>query len=215
MVSKTRKSFIASVCALVVVAGSVALGTSAASAGGAEDLETASPSVAASGMPELIQINLNLADPAPAERKVLERSIQSGSIAAGDYENSHRTYTKCMTSNGFTPSFRKSPDGFYVELPYLKVSDFDALDAAVVRCSKDTKVLTSLYQVQKANPNLIKDSRLVAIRCLNGKGAVSAEYTVDDFEREWSTSTFSFDANETKNNDCLYGAGYAFFAMED
>lgn len=199
-------------CVFAVMAGSVALGSSGAVA---RDTSMPEESVSATGISELIQKTIEVTTPSSAELKVLERSIVAGRIAEADYETSHRSYSKCMAASGFEPTYRKSSSGFYVELPYLHVQDPEALNAAMTKCSSSTTAITSLYRTQQANPNLVQDSRMVAVKCLQDNESVDSKYTAETFEKEWAASSFSFDADEVSNNDCLYGAGYAYFTFEE
>jgi len=48
---------------------------------------------------------------------------------------------------------------------------------------------------------------LVAIQCLKANNYVGPDYTVDDFDNR----TFPFNPYADGPNDCLYGAGYAYF----
>lgn len=165
----------------------------------------------AKGMPELVQTYLDTMDLTPAERGVLERAKKEGRIAPADYRDAQSRYTGCMERNGFTPEFRESSYGFYVQLPFHNVSDQEALDAANIKCSRGMAAVDVLYRTQQANPKLLTDSRLVAVECLESSGFVDARYTADRFERDWLNDEFPFDATEPGPNDCLWGAGYGYF----
>lgn len=211
MVSKTRKVAVGSAVLLACCFGSATVGVSASTAGSAAEYEMED---GRSGMSDMFREAIDILNPSAKEREALERAVAAGQIRAADYEDAHRRYMQCMTSRGFEPSFRKSVDGFYVELPYLSVTDEAALDAAVVECSADTAVLEALYRIQQANPNLVTDPRLLAVQCLEREGAVGADYTVEEFERNWSAREFPFKADQAAFNDCLYGAGFAYFLSE-
>ncbi|WP_341360896.1 hypothetical protein V5H98_07305 [Georgenia sp. M64] len=165
----------------------------------------------AKGMPELIQTYLDSMDLTPAERGVLERSKKNGRIAPADYQDAQSRYAECMERSGFTPEFRESLYGFYVQLPFHDVSNQNALDAANVKCSRGMAAVDVLYRTQQANPKLLADSRLVAVECLESSGFVDGDYTVERFERDWLHDEFPFDASEPGPNDCLWGAGYGYF----
>jgi hypothetical protein len=169
----------------------------------------------AGSLTELFRQALDNLNPSPVEREVLERAIIAGQIDPVDYEDAHIRYALCMTQHGFDPRFRKTSEGLYVELPYLFVDNQAALDAAVTKCSQGTSVVESLYQIQQANPDLLADQRLVAVRCLRARGFVDAAYTVEDFEKDRTVGKFPFDQyGDEEANNCLWKAGYAYFEIE-
>lgn len=102
-----------------------------------------------------------------------------------------------------------------MQLPFRSVTDHDALDAAHIECTRDTVTVEALYRVQQANPDLLADSRQVAVQCLQVHGYLGDDYTVRDFERDWTQNQFPFDATEPGPNDCLWGAGYGYFASDE
>jgi hypothetical protein len=171
----------------------------------------------ANSLTEYFQRGLALLHPSPIEREAIERAIVAGRIDQADYEAAHLRFAQCMTERGFELSFRKTPDGLYIELPYTleNSTQNDDLDTAHIECSVDNAVLTALYRTQQANPELLADQRLTAIQCLQRSGFVDADYTVDDFDRDRDATTFPFDQYETGPNNCLYQAGYAYFSMMD
>jgi hypothetical protein len=148
------------------------------------------------------------------EREVLERAIAVGRIDPADYEAAHIRFVQCMNQHDFQPTYRKTSDGLYVELPYLSISNQEVFDAANAKCSEDNVTVEILYRTQQANPDLWSDSRRVAVQCLMKRGFVEVGYTVDDFSRDLSGDTFPFNADEGEANGCLYGAGYAYFTVE-
>lgn len=209
MVGKTRRAAIASACLLACLTGSAVVGVSAVTARGAAD------HVEGTEMSETFQKAIDTLSPSQGEKEALRRAVATGRIDTADYEAAHSRYAQCMTTRGFAPAFRKSSGGFYVELPYLAVKDAAALDDATLECSMDTRVLEALYRLQQANPNLVTDSRLVAVQCLKREGAVGADYAAEEFQRDWSTHEFPFDPDHAAYNDCLYGAGYAYFTVNE
>ena len=81
-------------------------------------------------------------------------------------------------------------------------------------CSVGTAMISALHRMQMFNPRGLSDSRLVAVECLVKEGLVSSTYSAEEFERNLSGDTFPFDATAPDANDCLYGAGYAYFALD-
>ncbi|MDR0849071.1 MAG: hypothetical protein LBN10_08570 [Propionibacteriaceae bacterium] len=170
----------------------------------------------AGSLQELFQMALDTLNPSEVERVALENAIVSGRIDPADYEAAHVRYVQCMVQQGYQPSFRKTGEGVYIMLPFFLVEDQDALDTADIGCSRDNMAITSLYHIQQSNPDLLSDQRLVAIQCLKKGGYVDVGYTVDNFDRdrgEGGDTTFPFDVYADGPNDCLYGAGYAYFRM--
>jgi hypothetical protein len=165
----------------------------------------------AKGMPDLVQKYLDTMDLTAAERSVLQRAKKDGRVAPADYRDAQARYTSCMERNGFTPEFRESSYGFYVQLPFHDVTDGAALDAANVKCSQGMSAVDVLYRTQQANPKLLTDSRQVAVECLESAGFVDTGYTAERFEKDWLNDEFPFDATDPGPNDCLWGAGYGYF----
>ena len=159
-------------------------------------------------------------DLSPLEREVVERAVVAGRIDPVDYEASHAQYVRCMEGNGFETSFRKTPEGYYINLGWVTeredVSDID------VECMDGERMIEVLFAMQQGNPDLLSDQRLVAIQCLRRVGLVDSSYTVDDFDRDMNRDEiggtdpiFSFDIYEDSANNCLYYAGYAFSIDEE
>ncbi|MDR0849072.1 MAG: hypothetical protein LBN10_08575 [Propionibacteriaceae bacterium] len=175
----------------------------------------------AGSLQELFQMALDTTNPSEVERVAIENAIVSGRIDPVDYEAAHVRYVQCMVERGYEPSFRKTGEGVYIELP-IRVGETEeaqeAYDTADIDCAQGTMVISSLYRIQQSNPDLLSDQRLVAIRCLRKGGYVDVGYTVDDFDRdrgERGEPTFPFDVYEDGPNDCLYGAGYAYFTIDE
>ncbi|MDR1214932.1 MAG: hypothetical protein LBK54_12765 [Propionibacteriaceae bacterium] len=168
----------------------------------------------ANSLAEYFQRTLELQNPSPLEREVIERAIVAGQLDPADYEAAHSRYAQCMAEHGFDLSFRKTPDGLYIELPNIDNTGHRDTTAASLECDRDNGLIMALYRTQQANPGLLADNRLTAIQCLQRSGFVDADYTVDDFERDQSTDTFPFDQYETGPNNCLCQAGYAYFSVE-
>lgn len=145
------------------------------------------------------------------EMTALARVVETGTVSDEDYEANHAIYERCLTAAGYAPEFRQSSDGFYVQLPFHNILDSDALDAALTKCATNTAAIDMIYRLQVANPQLLRDSRVVAVRCLIDNGYVKAGYSPERFEKDWLSDTFPFDAAQAGPNDCLWGAGYGYF----
>ncbi|WP_334148885.1 hypothetical protein [Microbacterium sp.] len=148
------------------------------------------------------------------EQKALNRTVESGAVSEEDYEANHQIYVECLNAAGFTPEFRQSSDGFYVQLPFRNVADSEQLDLALTDCATHTTAIDMIFRLQEANPQLLTDSRAVAVGCLADGGYVASSYSAEQFEQDWLSDDFPFDATEAGPNDCLWGAGYGYFAEE-
>jgi hypothetical protein len=167
--------------------------------------------VLANSLSEYFQRVLDTSNPSPDVRAVIERAISAGHMDPADYEAAHAAYAQCMTLHGFTPSFRKTPEGYYIELPYQNVTDQQAFDDAIETCSTDFYLIDIMYRVQQTNPSLLADRSLQAVQCLRRYGVVDATYSVDDFNEDKAASTFPFDIYQVDANNCLAEAGFAYF----
>lgn len=150
-----------------------------------------------------------------AQQDALLRAADTGQVSESDYETNHQFYVECMETLGFSPEFRESASGFYVQLPFTDVKDGDALDAAITACSANTTAVDMVYRMQQANPSLLSDSRVVAVNCLLSEGYVDTGYSAENFEKDLATDRFPFDATAAGPNDCLWGAGYGYFDVSE
>lgn len=164
----------------------------------------------AGSLPEVFQKSLDTLNPSLVEREAIERAITAGRIDPADYEAAHLRFVQCMAQHGFHPAFRKTPNGYYIQLPYAP-GDLEREASANQECSRDNAVIGYLYNLQQSNPDLLADQRLRAIQCLKKYGFINAEYTVDDFDRDSAADTFPFDKFNEQANNCLFQAGYAYF----
>lgn len=172
----------------------------------------------AGSLTELFQqtLDMDTGEVSPIEREAIERAIATGRIDTLDYEAAHVRYAQCMIGNGFEPQFRKTPEGYYINLG-LDNNGRDDDMATHWECMKDNAILDQLFRFQQGNPELFADQRLVAIQCLRGVGLIDARYTVDDFERDINyvgDSTFPFSEYDEVANNCLFYAGYAFYQID-
>ncbi|MDR0849070.1 MAG: hypothetical protein LBN10_08565 [Propionibacteriaceae bacterium] len=175
----------------------------------------------AGSLQELFQMALDTMNPSEVERVAIENAIVSGRIDSADYEAAHVRFVQCMVQQGYEPPFRKTAEGVYIMLPFFvgeTQEAQEAFDTVLIDCSQDNMVIDVLYRMQQSNPDLLSDQRLVAIQCLKKGGFVDVGYTVDDFDRDRGNGgepTFPFDVYEDGPNDCLYGAGYAYFKITE
>lgn len=189
-----------------VIGGSVFIGITAAGASGTPSNIT----FQSGGIEKLIKDRASAPGLSGGEKEILAEASRTGHISETAYDQAHNQYAACMTEKGFSPSFRQSSKGYMIELPYENVEPA-ALDKATTECANGTNEIRGLYRLQVANPQLIIDSRVVAVNCLQSVGTVDGSYTAERFEQDWHNSDYPFDPMDNKNNDCLYDAGYALF----
>jgi hypothetical protein len=198
--------------------GTLWLGMLAACSSGPNSTESDSSgeSRLASSLSDLFRQSLSIEglDTPTEAREAINRAIVSGKIDALDYEAEHDRYSQCMTDNGYPPSFRKTDVGIYVELPYVDVDDQNRLDEAHSTCTSQETILSQLYRIQQANPDLLSDSRQVVVNCLRNGGWVDDDYTAEQFGDNEAMNSFPFDVYDSGINDCLSSSGYLHFQLE-
>lgn len=201
--------------AVILVSGALGLGIlgGGIAAAAASVTPAPEPETYGGGLPALYEAALQAEDLGSPTYEMLERAVSDGAVSSADYESAHLMYESCLLDQGIVPSFRKTGTGLYVELPYTNVKDVEALDQAVMGCSAKTGPVTTLYNVQVSNPEVILDQRVVAVECLADAGYVDPDYSPDRFETDLKADTLPFDTQEIGANDCLYGAGYAIFNL--
>lgn len=204
------KRALAGIGITAVLGGSALLGISSATANQDQAFHPAESASKPGGIQALVNERAASGALAKAETEVLKRSAKVGKIAKSDYSKAHNSYAKCMAAEGYKPSFRESSKGYMIELPYENV-DPKSVDIAMSNCSAGNQEVRSLYRLQEANPQLLTDSRVVAVECLQNIGAVDTSYSPEQFERDWNGASYPFDPMANANNDCLYDAGYALF----
>lgn len=207
------KRTLAGIGITAAIGGSALVGISAATADQDQTVRPAVSDAKPGGIKSLIQERSASDSLSKTEAEVLKRSAKAGEVSKSDYAKAHSNYAKCMTAEGYKPSFRESSKGYMIELPYENV-DPKGVDKAMSNCSTDTQEIRGLYRLQEANPQLLTDSRVVAVECLQNIGAVDAGYSPEQFEHDWNSSDYPFDPMVNANNDCMYDAGYALFWEE-
>jgi hypothetical protein len=168
----------------------------------------------AGSLTELFEQELQNSNLTDFEREVLQRASETGKISEPDYDEAFNRYEQCVSDLGYTDTWEKMPNGIYQITPPLLESQAASeiyFDQANECATGTTMVIEALYTLQQANPNLLADSRLVAIQCLVSSGFVDPSYTVDDFDRDFNSQfqTAPYDVMDPEANLCLFGAGYA------
>jgi len=147
------------------------------------------------------------------EREVLERAAETGAISQADYDEAFTQYQQCVSDLGYTETWTQLPSGVYQVTPPL----FDSQEATdryaeqATECATGTvMVVEALFNQQQVNPDLLSESRAVAVDCLLEGGFVDGTYTVEDFDRDLETPPeASFDVSDPIANACLSSAGYS------
>jgi hypothetical protein len=158
--------------------------------------------------------NPNLSD---FERDVFERAVETGRIEPADYEEAFQRYEACMSDLGYVDTWVKGSDGIYQITPPASVVAGDSADVEEYMergtdCADGTTMrIEAAFAQQQNNPDLLADPRSVAIACLVALGAVPADYTPEDLDREFDgdLDQATFDATDPDQNQCLRGAGFA------
>jgi len=152
------------------------------------------------------------------EKQVLQRSITSGKISAGDYEQVFSAYEDCMTQHGITGvTWVKAPDGAYyppaINHNVVSFSD-DQWAAADTACQANLFAVQQCYITQQDNPDLLADQFQVVVACLRRNGFVDASYTPDEFQYQLlhysGQGSFPFDPFDPVASACMASQGFVF-----
>lgn len=183
-------------------------------AGTTDDQSTSTgDEVLAGSMTELFAQYLDDETLSDFEREVLERAAETGAISQADYDEAFTQYQQCVSDLGYTETWTQLPSGVYQVTPPL----FDSQEATdryaeqATECATGTvMVVEALFNQQQVNPDLLSDSRAVAVDCLLEGGFVDGTYTVEDLDRDLETPPeASFDVSDPIANACLSSAGYS------
>jgi hypothetical protein len=152
------------------------------------------------------------------ERDVFTRAVATGRIDPADYEEAHRRYDLCLRDAGVELTYSKGSDGTYLIInpstgPWSE-DEFESIDYSCYHGVLPN--VEALFHLQQNNPDLLADSREVAVRCLLKAGLVPSSYSVDDFGRDADgVSPYEppfmnapFDGQDPVAVQCLRGAGY-------
>lgn len=143
------------------------------------------------------------------EREVLDRAVETGEIAAADYEEAVSRYLECTTAAGYTIETIKQPNGIYRWQPINVTDDQAYLDDTYVCAEGTTMIIEALYKLQVVNPDGL-DLASAAIACLVENGVVDGSYTVEEFNQD-APDGFEdapFDATDQLAVMCLTSLGF-------
>ncbi|WP_156366554.1 hypothetical protein [Microbacterium sp. No. 7] len=156
------------------------------------------------------------------DRAVLERARETGQISHADYLEGVGLYEDCMAAAGIPLVRTDHPNGL-VELQPGAVPAGDDGDEQLLRtnheCMSETYGTTQdLYGFQRGNPDLLRDSAEVVVRCLADAGVIDDQFDRDDFQArvldDFSPERLPFDIMDAQVQSCLYGAGMSFLVVE-
>lgn len=169
--------------------------------------------VLAGSMTELFAQYLDDESLSDFERDVLERAAETGTIPQADYDEAFTRYQQCVSDLGYTETWTQLPSGVYQVTPPVLDSQeaTDRYAEQTTECATGTiMVVEALFNQQQVNPDLLSDSRAVAVDCLLEGGFVDGSYTVEDFDRDLEIPPeASFDVSDPVANACLSSAGYS------
>lgn len=152
------------------------------------------------------------------ERDVLQRAKKTGKISAEDYEAAHDKQTACLAENGWQEQARKLSNGLYQTTGVTPVPSTDAevnkyMEASNTCSEGASKIIESLYQLQRGNPGLLADPYETAVECLKKSSLVDDAYTGRKLENvlngDGSSKGLPFDASSDAAQSCFTGAGLA------
>ncbi|MCY9785797.1 hypothetical protein KIK06_18065 [Nocardiopsis sp. EMB25] len=157
------------------------------------------------------------------EREVFERAIENGGLTADDYEEAHSRYVECMEGLGFEETHTKQPNGLYTSEPVTWPEGEEEFNEYMDRseeCAIGTvAAIEAAYNMQLNNPEGREPSELI-VDCLIDLGAVSADYTAEQFDEDFEASSESgfedapFDVGDPDVADCLAQGGIAIVGPE-
>ncbi|CAM4041861.1 hypothetical protein NOGI109294_23350 [Nocardiopsis gilva] len=169
--------------------------------------------------PSLVEQYKQMRDEATSdfEREVFERAIKKGEIAPEDYEEAFNKYMECAEGAGLDETYTKLPNGIY------KLVKWDAGGAddekanqehfeKSAECADGTIArIEAMYQQQVGNPEQFDDPRKVAVQCLIEAGIAPADYTEEQFDKDFESAfeDADFDVTDPKAEECLHTAGYS------
>lgn len=173
---------------------------------------TGQSEVLAGSLTELFEQKMETTDNAFV-LEVLERSIETGSIAQQDYDEAHRLYAECMTDAGYEETYRQDTNGVWriTPPPLSGGEEVERYMSIGADCSDELAPIESLFTVQQGNPDLLADPAAAVAACLREAQLVSADYTAEDFaaDLESGFDNASYDVNSSEAQSCFSGNGYA------
>ncbi|WP_156366555.1 hypothetical protein [Microbacterium sp. No. 7] len=156
------------------------------------------------------------------DRAVLERARETGQISHADYLEGVGLYEDCMSVAGIPLVRTDHPNGLVELQPGAAPADEEGLDILMRtnhECMSDTYgAIQELYRYQQGNPDLLRDSSEVVVRCLADAGVIDDRFDRDDFQAQvlddFTPERLPFDIMDPQVQSCLHVAGIAFLVDE-
>lgn len=156
------------------------------------------------------------------DREVLERAKKTGRIEQADYDEAYDRFRQCMEASGEPVKLKKFSNGLY-RVDTTPLSEGESLDSAmevVTECSDGTiAFIADLYGVQQGNPKLLANPNKIAYECLETKGLVGPEFSLEAFTDALSKpgepgvrtqDRVPFDLYGDEAQGCLIGANMTY-----
>ncbi|MCA4134903.1 hypothetical protein [Arthrobacter sp. M4] len=156
------------------------------------------------------------------DRGVLERAKVAGRIEQADYDEAYSRFEQCMRAVDEPVTLKKLSNGLY-KVETTPLSPGESLDSAmdkVTECSKGTTFhIAGLYGIQQGNPKLLANPDQVAYECLEAKGLVSSDFSLEEFTEamtkpgnpgQSTQDRVPFDLYEDEAQACLVGANMSY-----
>ncbi len=167
---------------------------------------------------ELIERDLESPFLQEFDRSVLERAKETGRIEQSDYDEAHSRFEQCMRTSGEPVTLKKFGNGLY-RVDTTPLSPDESLQAAgnvYIECAKGTIFhIANLYGIQQANPKLLANPDQIAYECLEAKGLVTPDFSLEEFTKamtepgspgQSTQDRVPFDLYEDEAQACLVGA---------
>ncbi|WP_317642675.1 hypothetical protein [Bombiscardovia apis] len=151
------------------------------------------------------------------QREILQRTVESGSMSASDYENAWGMMKRCIVDRGY-PRFapKKTANGIYsFAFGGRDGSDENTPRFAEVHsdCQEEyVDVVSIIYNVQVGNPNLYADNAEAAVDCLHRENVVPKNYKIERFRAaQGSDKDLGFDPFTPEAQNCLVPNNFEMF----
>ncbi|ALJ21512.1 hypothetical protein AOA12_17085 [Microbacterium sp. No. 7] len=182
------------------------------------DTPAAETGTYASSLEAMIEQELGRSELSDWDRAVLEKALETGQVSRADYLEGAEMYEQCMAAAGFAMKRTDHPNGLVEHQPATVSADDAERDAKMLadyECMLSGYASTQeIYRFQTANPDLLRDSSEVVVRCLFDAGIIDEDFTRDDFQAhvrdDYTPEKLPFDIMDATVQSCLWGAGIVF-----
>lgn len=182
-------------------------GVGASSGDGFGPASSGSGTQYASSMSEYIDQVMQWPGVTDAQREVLQRAKENGSMPVSDYEQAWSEFKVCFTGKGHEMFPLKNYNGIY-KIPGFNFKNLTPeahkqYDADRMACEAQISPITSVYEMQQGNPNLYRSLEEAMVDCLKRAGKVDASYTAKDLGIEMRDRNYThFDIKDPVVRGC-------------